>query len=48
MTPRLGTIQRLVEIKLPRPRDRAVKLSDEFVDGVRVLHTELYRSMTGG
>jgi NitT/TauT family transport system ATP-binding protein len=45
MTPRPGTIQRIVEIKLPRPRERDLKLSDEFLDYVRLLHTELYTSM---
>ena len=45
MSPRPGTVQRVVEIALPRPRDRALKLSDAFMDHVRILHTELYRSM---
>jgi NitT/TauT family transport system ATP-binding protein len=45
MTPRPGTVQRVVEIALPRPRDRALKLSDAFMDHVRILHTELYKSM---
>ncbi len=45
MTPRPGTIQRIVEVKLPRPRERRLKLSDEFMDYVRILHTELYKSI---
>ncbi|MBI4513631.1 MAG: ABC transporter ATP-binding protein, partial [Gemmatimonadetes bacterium] len=45
MTPRPGTIQRVIDVKLPRPRDRKLKVSDEFMEYVRVLHTELYRSM---
>ena len=45
MTPRPGTVQRVVEIALPRPRERALKLSDAFLDHVRALHAELYRSM---
>ncbi|HYB75135.1 MAG TPA: ABC transporter ATP-binding protein [Candidatus Sulfotelmatobacter sp.] len=45
MTPRPGTVQRIVEIALPRPRERALKLSDAFLDHVRTLHAELYRSM---
>jgi NitT/TauT family transport system ATP-binding protein len=45
MTPRPGTVQRVVDIKLPRPRDRALKVADEFMDYVRILHTELYTSM---
>jgi NitT/TauT family transport system ATP-binding protein len=45
MTPRPGTVQRIVDIKLPRPREHALKLSDEFMDHVRILHTELYTSM---
>jgi len=45
MTPRPGTIQRVVDVKLPRPRERALKLADEFMDHVRILHTELYTSM---
>ncbi len=45
MTPRPGTVQRIVEIALPRPRDRAMKLSDPFMDNVRILHAELYKSM---
>ncbi len=45
MTPRPGTVQRVIDVKLPRPRDRRLKVSDEFMDYVRILHTELYRSM---
>jgi NitT/TauT family transport system ATP-binding protein len=45
MTPRPGAVQRVVDITLPRPRERALKLSDAFLDHVRILHTELYRSM---
>ncbi len=45
MTPRPGTVQRIVEIALPRPRERALKLSDAFLDHVRTLHAELYKSM---
>jgi len=45
MTPRPGTVQRVVEITLRRPRDRKLKVSDEFMEYVRILHTELYRSM---
>jgi len=47
MTPRPGTVQRVVDIKLPRPRERRVKLSNEFMEHVRILHTELYKSMGG-
>jgi NitT/TauT family transport system ATP-binding protein len=45
MTPRPGTVQRVVDVKLPRPRARSLKLADEFMDRVRILHTELYQSM---
>ncbi len=45
MTPRPGTVQRVVDIRLPRPRERGVKLSDEFMEHVRILHTELYKLM---
>jgi NitT/TauT family transport system ATP-binding protein len=45
MTPRPGTIQRIVPIDLPRPRERRLKISDAFMDHVRVLHAELYKSM---
>lgn len=45
MTPRPGTVQRVIEIKLPRPRGRAVKLSDDFMDYVRILRTEPYPLM---
>ncbi len=45
MTPRPGTVQRVVAVTLPRPRDRARKLSDPFMDHVRILQTELYKSM---
>jgi NitT/TauT family transport system ATP-binding protein len=47
MTPRPGTVQRVVDMKLARPRERALKLADEFMDHVRILHTELYTSMHG-
>jgi len=45
MTPRPGTVQRVVDIALPRPRERAMKLSSAFLDHARILHAELYRSM---
>jgi len=45
MTPRPGAVRTVVEIALPRPRDRHLKVSDAFMDYVRILHTELYRSM---
>jgi NitT/TauT family transport system ATP-binding protein len=47
MTPRPGTVQRIVDVKLPRPRERRLKLADEFMEYVRILHTELYTSMQG-
>lgn len=45
MTPRPGTVQRVVDVTLPRSRERAVKLSGDFMEHVRILHTELYTSM---
>jgi NitT/TauT family transport system ATP-binding protein len=45
MTPRPGTVQRVVDVKLARPRERRLKMSDEFMDDVRTLQTELYKSM---
>ena len=45
MTPRPGTVPRIVEIALPRSRARSLKLSDAFMDYVRILHNELYKSM---
>lgn len=44
-TPRPGTIQRIVPVSLPRPRERHVKIADAFMDHVRILHAELYKSM---
>ncbi len=47
MTPRPGTVQRVVEVKLRRSRDRKLKVSDEFMEYVRILHTEHERLGAG-